>query len=405
MFTATSARPKRRLAAVAATVVAAGSLSLIGLGPANAATVTINKTFAYNCAVSVEGASIGTYAVNVQSQASVPSPLFAGGTVPATPTTITLHMPEDLRATTVTLGGTTVDGSSSDSKIGFTLTGRAQQNVLVQGLSVTGAPIPQTAGADWAIPTKGTVPAVAVPSGTAGLGLTLQQPKTFTADATINTSSGGSLPTTMSCTMKSGVSPQLLAAAIPVANKSASKVTVSAANGTYGKGEKVSYTVAGVAKGSVKVMLGTKTLATGQVASGKGSVTLKGTALAPGSHTLVVKYAGVSGSGTGSASKKVTVAKAKPSFAVAKVTTSPLHVGKTVPKVSVQLKATGVTPSGKVTVTLSGKSVGSASLKSGKATVTLKKFTSKGKKTLTVKYAGSGTVLSASKTVTVTVVT
>ncbi len=97
-----------------------------------------------------------------------------------------------------------------------------------------------------------------------------------------------------------------------------------------------------------------------------------------------------------------TVAKATPSLTVSSKPAK-VVVKKTKAKVTATLAATGQTPTGTIAVTV-GTQTYLADLKGGKATVTLPKFTTVGKKAVTVKYLGDDHNKSVSKKITLKVV-
>jgi hypothetical protein len=413
------AMPSRRLAALSASALTAGALSIVALGaPANAAvgSVTIDKTFAYSCDVTLDyvlGGGVGPGSITlpdqpigVRAQASVPSVLRPGQTVDPTPTTITLLMNGGLQAATVGLGGTAVDGSSDDSTIGFTLAGH-QVSVPIDGLSVTDSPIPAPADpahpvdGDWKIPIEGTVQAIHVPDGTAGQSVTLQMPQAFsaTADFTVDTSQGvDSMSAVMDCSFDDA-SPELLGSAIPV--QAVTTTTAAGVSAAYGAAS-VNFTVAGATAGTVQVLEGATVVGTGVVGSnGSGSASLS--TLPAGTHSLTVNYIGTAAAEASSTTASVTVSKASASIASAKAKPKKIKAKKTKAKLAVSVASAAGAPTGTVTVSLKGKKVGSASVVNGKATVKLKAFAKAGKQKLTVTYSGSANFNGASKTVKVTV--
>jgi hypothetical protein len=303
----------RRLAALTAAGVAAGSLSLVAFGtPAHAAGVTIDKTFNYTCdvVISTGGSTLPApdQLVTVRSQATLPA-VYPGQSVPATPITITLGMPESLRAAAAVVGGKTVDGSSSDSTIGFTILG-ARKNVPIVGLSVKGSPIPQTAGTPWTVPIKGTVPAVPVPSGLAGQSVSLEQPAAFTAKAVIHATSGDDA-TTLTCTMVPGQSAELLAKPIAItkAPTSIGSAKVSPKAVKAHKKSKLTVKVASpgaTPAGKVTVTLKNKKVGSATLKNGSATVKLKAFAK-KGKQKLKVTYGGSADSAGSSKTVKITV--------------------------------------------------------------------------------------------------
>ena len=182
------------------------------------------------------------------------------------------------------------------------------------------------------------------------------------------------------------------------------KITAGAVKQTYGKTAKLSVKVTPKATGTVSVKAGKKTVSA-KLSGGKATLTIPAKSLAPGKHTLTVKYPGVQGAFEAStASVKVTVAKASPSVKVS--VPKKVKRGKTA-TITVTVKATGVQPSGKVTVNLGGTKKTVKLSSKGKAVVKIKvaKGTKIGKKKLAVSYAGSSYVAAkkaSTKWVTVT---
>jgi hypothetical protein len=426
-----TAMPMRRLAALTAGGLAAGALSALALGAAPAqaepttGTITIDKSFDYNCDISITipdappeqsgPQPLGNFVVGVRAQSSVPSSIPAGTSVAPTPATITLSMPDMLWfVTRLTTQTTAVNGSSSDSTIGFSIAGH-RTDVPIDGLSVSNAPLPVASAADetvpvtpWTIPTSGTVRAIPVPAAAAGQSATLQMPHHFTADALLLNGvgvSGGAMnfPTGLDCLLPDEASDALLVAGqtIPI-TAAPSSVSASVQPATYGAAARLSYAVKNATAGTVQVLEGAKIVANGVVdAQGRGSVGVAG--LAVGRHTLTVKYAGTETVLASQGSTTFTVAKAASSIGSVSVAPKKIKAKKTAAKLVVRVASPAGAATGTVTVKLKGKTVGSAALKGGKATVKLKKFAKKGKQTLTVTYGGSATVVGASKTVKVTV--
>ncbi len=160
--------------------------------------------------------------------------------------------------------------------------------------------------------------------------------------------------------------------------------TVSAANVSvaYGDAATVSVTVTNGATGTVQVLNGPDVLGTGTVSNGAASVTLAAKSLAPGSHTLKVKYLGDSTYEPSESTFTVTVAKAASTVSAGNVS---MTYGKSA-TVSVTV-ASGATGTVRV---LDGRTVlGTGSISNGKASVTLPATSLlPGSHTLTVSYAG-----------------
>jgi hypothetical protein len=346
--------PTRRFAAFTAATLAAGALSIAVLGGSAAeavtGTVTIDKSFTYDCDVyiTVPDATdpqymgpqlVGNFPVGVRAQSSVPAALYAGHDVPATPATITLTIDDNLwNATRFMTGGgdpsqasTSLNGSSSDSTIGFTVAG-VSQSVGIDNLKVMGAPIPVAKQPDtgvpvtpWTIPTSGTVRAIPVPAAAAGQGATLQMPKKFTADALLlagakldpntNVKIGTQdFPTHLDCVLPAAADGALLGAPIPIVAPTASFGSVKAtpkkirAKKTTPKLAVQVDSVAGTPTGTVTVTLKSKKVGAGTLVNGKATVKLKKFAKA-GKPTLTVTYSGAPGFNAAATTVQVTVKK------------------------------------------------------------------------------------------------
>ncbi|TQK68790.1 Ig-like domain-containing protein [Nocardioides sp. SLBN-35] len=415
----------RRLAAVTAGGLASAALTVASFGaPAQAAdsVITIDKTFNYECepiiTLGSDSASLGQHPIEVRAQSTIPSVAYAGQTLAATPTTITLHMSDNLWLANKALThvANAVDGSSTDSTLGLSLDGAAPNWVPIDGLSVKDAPIPVGAENDvtpptpWLIPTAGMVRAVAIPADAAGKDITLHMPQQFTAQALIK---GGwvygdnmepeyvNVSTDMTCVIDQA-DDTLLDNPVPIEEPTATTLSASATPAAYGASSTVAVNVSGGATGPVEVLEGNTVLARGTVTNGAGSVKLPAT-LAAGTHNLTVRYPEAWGFLPSTGSTSVTVSKASASIASAKVTPKKVKAKKKAPKVTVSVAApAGAT--GAVTVTLKGKTVGTGAVVNGTATIKLKKFKKAGKQTLTVAYAGDANVSGATTTVKVKVV-
>jgi alpha-L-rhamnosidase len=192
---------------------------------------------------------------------------------------------------------------------------------------------------------------------------------------------------------------------------SPSTVAAPATNGTYGTATTLTATVTaeGTPTGTVTLLDGTATLATGNVASGKATLTIPGTALQVGAHQLRLVYSGDSAVAGSESTVSVTIAKAgqEPPVQVkakVKVTVKPRKVTTTTkPTLTIQVTAKGETPTGSVKVTSGNKVLATGTLsRAGKAAVKLPKL-SAGKHKVKVTYSGSSVVQSATKTVTIVV--
>lgn len=190
-----------------------------------------------------------------------------------------------------------------------------------------------------------------------------------------------------------------------------STVTAPATTGTYGTPTTVtaSVTAEGSPTGTVTVANGATTLATANVASGKATLTIPGTALAVGSHQLKLAYSGDGATAGSESMVKVTIAKAgeeppAPARAQVKVGVQPRKITSgTRATLIVQVSASGVRPTGTIRVTRGKKIIATGTLnRAGKAVIKLPRL-SAGKHKVKVAYSGSSVVQNASKTITINV--
>jgi hypothetical protein len=152
--------------------------------------------------------------------------------------------------------------------------------------------------------------------------------------------------------------------------------------------------------GQITATVGKRTVARATVRNGKAKIDLG--SLAVGKQNLTFTFAGNEAVEKASASKTITITKAKPTVK-AKVLSKKV-TPKTKAKVQVTVQVKGVTVSGKVKVTSGKKTlVKSAKLsRSGKVTVNLPKL-KKGTHKVKVTFLGNSKIASGSKTVTITV--
>jgi hypothetical protein len=181
------------------------------------------------------------------------------------------------------------------------------------------------------------------------------------------------------------------------------------ASATYGKSFSVKVSVAATGTtptGPVTLKMGTKTLASHSLSSGKATLSVGGTALKPGSHTLTVAYGGSSKVLADSASHKLTVHKATAHMAETLAAKKVKQTGHA--KLTVKVSASGTTPTGTIrvyqgktrlaTVTLTAKD-------DGRVVITLPKIHKLGDHKIHARYFGSHTVSSVTgDTVTLRVV-
>lgn len=409
--------PSRRLAALTAGGLASAALTALSFGaaPAHAAdsVITIDKQFTYDCepivTIGPDSASLGHHPVVVQAQSTMPSVAYAGQTLAATPTTITLHMSDNLWLANKALTNVAnaVDGSSDDSTLGLAIDGAEPTWVPIDGLSVTDSPIPVGAPDEWTppepwlIPTSGMVRAVPIPADAAGKDITLHMPQQFTAAALIK---GGYLvgddgpsyenvQTDMTCVLDQE-DDTLLASPVPIEEPTATTLSATSTGATYGSPATVTVNVSGGADGPVEIVENGTVLARGAVTNGTGSVKLPAN-LGAGTHNLSVNYPESWGYLASSGATSVAVAKASSSITSTKVKPKKVTLKKRA-KVKVKVSApAGAT--GTITVTAKGKTVGTATLANGTAKVKLKKFKKTGKQKLVVNYSGDVNINAATK--------
>ncbi len=182
--------------------------------------------------------------------------------------------------------------------------------------------------------------------------------------------------------------------------------TTFSATGTttpYGTGATITLTADPGTSGVVFVanQLGIQ-VGTAFLVDGKGTFRFGGTALTPGTRTFGLFFNGSASYEPADATATVTVTKA--ATAVKASAPKKVKVGK---KSTLTAKVTGkgfTVQGGKVTVKNGSKVVGTGTVKNGVAKVSLKKFTKRGKVTLTVSYAGNAVGNPSTTTTKVTVV-
>lgn len=182
------------------------------------------------------------------------------------------------------------------------------------------------------------------------------------------------------------------------------RIVLSPSSPTYGKTVKATVTVpvptgAAAPTGNVTVKVDGKTVKTLQLAGGKAAVTLSDT-LSVRTHQVTASYAG--DNETKPATSGITtlvVKKAKPSVSFT-LSSSKATAHKTRIRVlvHVSVKGTHVRPSGRIYVLANGKVIKKASVsasRAGRLTITLPKFAKKKSVKVTVRFAGSSTLSSA----------
>jgi 5'-nucleotidase len=198
-------------------------------------------------------------------------------------------------------------------------------------------------------------------------------------------------------------SPSLTQVGLPL-TASATSVSATADPMTYGTDGTVDVAVtsATAAAGSVEILEGNTVLGSGTLSGGASTVTIPGTALAPGSHTLTVRYLGDDQNNPSSTTLAVSVAKATSTVA-ATVSPTSIKAKKGTASVAVTVAANGVTPTGVVGLFVDGSLVKAATLTNGAATLTVGPFDSTGVKAFEVRYLGDANVATSSVTTSVNV--
>ncbi|HTY72714.1 MAG TPA: Ig-like domain-containing protein [Actinomycetes bacterium] len=189
----------------------------------------------------------------------------------------------------------------------------------------------------------------------------------------------------------------------PTTTLVAPKLTVSASptKPAYGSARALSVKVTATGTtptGTVTVKEGTKSLGSATLSKGSAKVSLPKT-LSVKKHSLTVSYGGDSLVLAGTATYTLTVVKATGKVSLKAAHSSVSHTAKD--KLTITVTATGVVPTGRVTIKDGTKTLKTLTLSKGKATYTLSKL-KKGKHSITATYAGSTTVKTAKKTITVT---
>jgi 5'-nucleotidase len=223
------------------------------------------------------------------------------------------------------------------------------------------------------------------------------------ADGTANVSFTAPADLTGTNTVVAIASPSDTRVGLPL---TAAPTSVSAAGThlTYGTDGSVSITVTSdrPVTGDVEILDGETVLGTATVSGGKATVTVPGTSLAPGRHTLTVRYLGDEQNNPSSSTVEVTVAKAISTVTAAASPTT-VKVKKGTSRVAVTVAAEGARVTGRVRLFENGSLVDEAVLRDGVATLAAGPFTRVGTKTLTVRYLGNDTVDGSQSTVTIEV--
>ena len=185
----------------------------------------------------------------------------------------------------------------------------------------------------------------------------------------------------------------------------ASSVSATAGDLVYGTDGTVTATVTSdsPATGTVELRDGDTVVGSAPVTDGTATITVPGTALQPGAHTLTVAYLGDDRNLPSSSSLEVTVAKAA-STVTATASPTRLQAKKDGSTVSVTVGATGVAPTGRVELYVDGVLRDSADLSDGTATLRTGTFSSTGEKQVEVRYLGDDHVSAGSASLVLTVV-
>jgi 2',3'-cyclic-nucleotide 2'-phosphodiesterase (5'-nucleotidase family) len=154
------------------------------------------------------------------------------------------------------------------------------------------------------------------------------------------------------------------------------------------------------ATGTVQLLDGTTVLGTGTLTAGKVSITVDGTALDVGSHTLTLKYLGDTGFEASAGSVAVTVVQAPTTVTG---TSSPITYGQA-GAVAVTVTSSSGTPTGKVDLVDGDTVVGTGTLADGTASISVSGTSlTVGSHDLTLKYLGATAFAPSSGTIAVAV--
>jgi len=280
---AQSGTRRTRLAAVAtgtALVAGAGGLVLAGAPAANATVFT--KSYTYVCGVTAAGLNLNNHNVGVKASVDLPSKVAPGQTIAKRTTSITLTIPETLRAATYgLLGARKAGGYSNDASVTIAAPGAATQTVRIANLKSAPVPVPPNVGDAWNIPTRGDVPAVKIPTGARTTG-TVGMPSRFTVRATIYNAAGAVIdkPDTvvMNCSFGGDRTLAKIAIGKATAKIASAKATPKKikAKKTRAKVSVKLRTAAGVPlTGKVTAKVGKKTVGKASVKNGKATIKLK----------------------------------------------------------------------------------------------------------------------------------
>ena len=186
--------------------------------------------------------------------------------------------------------------------------------------------------------------------------------------------------------------PVIVGLSEPTAEPVATSVSATGGPVTFGTDWTAQVTVnPSTATGTVQVLDGNTSLGTATLSSGSADITISGTALQPGDHTLNVRYLGDAEHAQSASTFTVTVNPVKADVRLeADVKPNKVVVDKTRTRVQIApVSAPGQKVTGMVRVNWKGKRK-TVTLTNGKATVQLGKWGSTGEKHVRVHYLGGG---------------
>ena len=158
------------------------------------------------------------------------------------------------------------------------------------------------------------------------------------------------------------------------------------------------------ATGTVSLYNGVAFVGNGTLSGGTANITVPGTALAPGTTSLELRYPGDAIYAPSTGSVSVQVVKATPVVA-GTATPDTVEVNADTTSVDVDVTATGFTPTGTVQAWVDGVMDGSATLSAGTATIAgVGPFDTLGDTEIEVRYLGDTNADAATDDVTVSVV-
>jgi 5'-nucleotidase len=200
----------------------------------------------------------------------------------------------------------------------------------------------------------------------------------------------GTAPATLTLTLSGATTGSSTTVTVPII-KGGTSVSAPDQKIQYGQTAPIAVNISGTGatpSGTVELVEGTTSLGTASLAGGSATITVPRLAVAPGTHTITVRYLGDASHDPAEGTMTLTVEQSASSVDATVVPKKP-KVGKKV-KVEVSVHGdNGVAPTGQVTVIVKGGTAVTATLVNGVATVNLGKFTKKGEKLITVQYLGN----------------